>query len=80
MLIVHLWDEICGEWSRSELDLPPDTRDPQAINRAVNNEDDEDGWTVKSHSTTGPILTIVARSDRNHLGIILVNAEEQDKA
>lgn len=36
-----------------------------------------DGWEVRSHSRTGPILTIETRSDRGHLGIIIVNYESQ---
>lgn len=91
MLKVHVWDEIGGEWSVAELDLPPGTRDPKIISKAVSadndedleldgwdEEDEEDGWEVKSHSFAGPILTIETRSDRNHLGILLVNYENQE--
>jgi hypothetical protein len=89
-MIISVWDEISGEWSEMELDIPSHSRDPKLINKAVGaqvagdgptcDEDESespDGWDVKSHSFTGPILTIESRSDRNHLCIIVVNYEAQ---
>ena len=89
-MIVSVWDEIGCAWSEMELDIPCDVRDPELINKAVGAEvvgdgptcdedesDSPDGWDVKSHSFTGPILTIETRSDRNHLCIIVVNYEAQ---
>ena len=82
MLRISAWDELCSEWTTHELDIPETTRDPETINLAlgasVMNSEDGDGWEVVSHSMTGPILTIEARSDRRHLSIIVVNYEDQD--
>jgi len=85
---INTWDEISMEWAEHELDIDL-TQDPEAINLALGNSlvdydlpvaEDEtggDGWQVKSHTMTGPILTIETRSDRNHLCIIIVNYEDQ---
>jgi hypothetical protein len=84
MLKAHVWDEISGEWGTHELDLPPDTRDPELINTAYGklvmgddkiDDEEGDGWRVQNHSFTGPILTIEARSYTNKLSIIIVNYE-----
>jgi hypothetical protein len=83
MLNVSVWDEINCEWSNLELDLPPDTKDPHLINKAIDKaifdapEHWEPSWSVEHHSLTGPVLTIVTRDDRNHLCIIVVNYEAQ---
>ena len=85
---ISVWDEIGLAWSEIELDIPSDTRDPLEISKALGRHcvgDDDldedlespDGWEVKSHSITGPIMTIETRSDRNHLAIIVVNYEDQ---
>ena len=85
---ISVWDEIGMTWSDIELEIPSDTRDPHLINKALgeycigDNDSDSDcespdGWEVKSHSITGPIMTIESRSDRNHLAIIIVNFEDQ---
>ncbi len=94
MLTVMTWDEIGGDWQTFELDLPANCQDPHAINRAVGeqceeevDEENEEGWLIESHTTTGrsrvdakapAVMTIVTRSDRNHLGIILINYENQE--
>ncbi len=92
MLKAMVWDELSAEWGEHIIDIPPDTKDPHKINRAIGaaiadtlkpcGETDEatsdDGWVVKSSTITGPILTIEARSDRNHLSIIIVNYEDQE--
>lgn len=78
---ISTWDEICGEWSTHELAIPV-TRDPETINRALGQtiaeQEEGDGFEIKNHSFTGPILTIESRSDRNHLNIIVVNYEDQE--
>lgn len=87
---IMVWDEIGMIWGEFELPIPKDTKDPKIINNALGeaiagtdplDEDDDqtspDGWEVKSHSFTGPILTIETRSDINHLAIIIVNYEDQ---
>ena len=77
-MVVHVWDEIGGEWGRFVLNLT--NTDPAEINRAVGvavaGDDEGDGWEVEASSRTGPVLTIVSRSDRGHLCIIIVNMEE----
>lgn len=77
---VMVWDEINGFWEH-ELDIPSTTRDPEVINRelgkAILGNEEGDGYEVRSHSITGPIITIETRSDRNHLAIIIVNLEDQ---
>lgn len=82
MLRIFTWDEIGCEWGEDELDIPATTRDPEAINKAlgvkVSCSEEGDGWEIRNHSWTGPILTIETRSDRNHLGIIVVNYENQE--
>lgn len=82
MLRISNWDSIAMAWSDRDLDLPADCRDPEAINlalgQAVAESPEGDGWEYRSHSQTGPILTIETRSDRNHLSIIIVNDEEQE--
>ena len=82
MLKISTWDEISCEWATHELDLPPDTSDPNLINQTLGEllagAGEGDGYTVVGHSTTGPILTIECRDDRNHLAILIVNSEEQE--
>ena len=88
MLKISVWDEIGAEWAVRELDLPPDCRDPKAINRALEvanfdvgeplGDDDEPGWEVHGQSQTNATMTIEARSDRGHLCIIVVNYEDQE--
>lgn len=86
MLKIHTWDEICGEWSTFDLNLPSDTRDPNLINQTFEehlNADDnytkpDSNYTVAHHATAGPILTIECRDERGHLAILIVNGEEQE--
>lgn len=93
MLTIQSWDEIGCEWGIHELDLPPTCTDAAEINKALGqlvadtDDEDGDGWTIEDHkalgmcrtdSTLPSILTIVARSDRNHQAIIVVNYEDQE--
>jgi hypothetical protein len=77
-MVVHVWDEINEEWGRFDLDLTK--TDPEAINHAIGvivaEGEDGDGWGVEASSWAGPVLTIISRSDRNHLCIMVVNTEE----
>ena len=77
-MVVHVWDEINEEWGRFDLDLTK--ADPEAINHAIGvtvaEGEDGDGWSVEASSWAGPVLTIISRSDRGHLCIMVVNTEE----
>lgn len=69
------------EWQTTELKGVNLNTTPQEIARALDKTTADtdtfgDIWPLKSFSRTGPILTIVCRSDRNHLSIIIVNDEE----
>ena len=83
MISVDFWDEISGEWGHADLDIPADST-PETIIKAVDAAiseplgfiPSEEIWHLKSSSLAGPILTIECRTSRNHLGIILVNLEE----
>jgi hypothetical protein len=80
---IHMWDEISCEWRQVELDLPRDAS-PEEIVRAVDEATfepvgfapSEELWSVKAHGRAGPLLTIECRTGRGHLGIVLVNYEE----
>ena len=67
MLVAHELDEIPGEWSRTELDLPGDC-DPREIIDAVT----ESGWELEDSASCGSGLLITLRNDRGHLGIVVV--------
>jgi hypothetical protein len=83
MIWVHLWQESMYEWQLIGLEIPLDT-DPDAIVRAVDEaiteglgfSPSERFWTLKGFGRAGPLLTIECRSSLSHLGIILVNYEE----
>jgi hypothetical protein len=83
MLLVNTWDEISAEWQSVELDVPRDAS-PDEIVRAVDEATfeplgfapSEELWSLKAHGRTGPLLTIECRTSRGHLGIILLNFEE----
>lgn len=49
MLKVSTWDEIGCEWGTHEVDLPPDCRDPEAINLAVGKKVAEDHRRFQLH-------------------------------
>lgn len=80
---VNTWDEISAEWATLELPIPADSS-PAAIAEAVDQACAApigsipigQGWIVRSHSRSGPILTIECRTVDNLLGILLVNDEE----
>ena len=80
---VHLWDEISCEWEQIDLEIPLDA-EPEAIVRAVDEKTaqpfgflpEDEAWSPRSWSLAGPLLTIECRTSRGHLGIILVNYEE----
>lgn len=87
-MVIHSWDELSEEWAEHTLDIER-TTDPVEINKAFGrllvgdgpccNEDEcdsPDGWELTAHSWAGPVLTIITRSDRNHLGIMVVNFEQ----
>jgi len=67
MLVAHVWDEIVGEWSKSELDLPNDC-DPRRIAEMVS----ESGWEFENSALCGSVLLITIRSDRGHLAIVVI--------
>jgi hypothetical protein len=83
-MIAHVWDEIGCEWHTYDLlDMasPPQRPepgmmpDPEVINDAVNLLVGASEWRVESSSVAGPIQTIVSRSSRGHLSIIVVDTE-----
>ena len=78
MLRISTWDEISGEWETRDVKLPHNERDPKKIARTTDPEGGNDGWRVKISGQVGPVFVIEVRSDRNHLGLILVNSEDQD--
>lgn len=86
MLRVHVWDDVGGEWNRSELDLPHVCRDPQVISNAIDRangeraDEDDPAWRVTDSVRCGPLLVAVSRSERGAWSILLVNENEQDSA
>ena len=82
MISVDFWDEISCEWDHVELDIPANS-DPHTIIKAVDAavaEPDgfippQEAWHLISAGRVGPILAIECRTNRNHLGIILVNLD-----
>jgi hypothetical protein len=77
MLTVSIWDAVIDKWSQLELDLPPHTEDPIAINHAVHQKVGEPAWKIAGHSMIKPVLTITSRSGSGHLGLTIVNYEHQ---
>ena len=85
MIWADTWDEISCEWTTLELPIPADSSPEmivQAVDQAcatpIGSVPKGQEWAVKSHSRTGPILSIECRTSQNLLGIILVNYEEME--
>jgi hypothetical protein len=76
MLHVHAWDEISNKWCVWDLDLPPDCKDAERINQAIDKSCNPDteykDWRVAHFGEIGSAFVIETRDSHNHLSILLV--------